>query len=78
MVDLNDFGIPGAPADDPWSNIVGKVLWTFRGRLRAITPAKPDTTTYYYYYYYYGNQKPERQPRLYLYSWTRCPCVVTG
>uniref|UniRef100_A0A0E0LJ18 Disease resistance protein At4g27190-like leucine-rich repeats domain-containing protein n=1 Tax=Oryza punctata TaxID=4537 RepID=A0A0E0LJ18_ORYPU len=33
-VDLNDLGIP-KPADR-WSNIVCKILWTYRGRLRAI------------------------------------------
>jgi hypothetical protein len=35
MVDFNDLGIPRAAAD-PWSNILRKVLWTFRGRLHAI------------------------------------------
>ncbi|CAL5074874.1 unnamed protein product [Urochloa decumbens] len=44
-IDLNDFGIP-QPADR-WSSFVRKVLWTFRGRLRAIpgmTPAVVDPT----------------------------------
>lgn len=35
MVDFNNLGIPRAAADE-WSNVVSKVLWTFRGRLRVI------------------------------------------
>lgn len=62
MVDLIDFGIPRAPTDDPWSNILGKVLWTFRGRFRDIRTIGPEIPSYY------GYQHPETQPRIYLYS----------
>ncbi|XP_022684719.1 uncharacterized protein LOC101772923 isoform X2 [Setaria italica] len=41
MVNLNDFGIP--QQTDRWSNIIGKVLWTFRGRLRGIPGMKQTT-----------------------------------
>ncbi|KAL6646436.1 hypothetical protein ACP70R_018044 [Stipagrostis hirtigluma subsp. patula] len=41
VVDLNDFGIP-QPADR-WSNVVRKILWTFRGRLHVIPGMKQIT-----------------------------------
>ncbi|XP_021321308.1 uncharacterized protein LOC8069857 [Sorghum bicolor] len=63
MVDFYDFGIPPAPAEYPWSNIVGTVLWTFRGRLRSITSSMEQEATPYRYVY----EKIERQFR-YLYS----------
>jgi hypothetical protein len=41
MVNLNDFGLP--QQTDRWSNTIGKVLWTFRGRLRGIPGMKQAT-----------------------------------